>query len=354
MTNETPSREPTGTKWITVRLTGILDREQLTVKVDARSDKITRIACYTHKNEALLSLIRRMAEKRGLAAFKIQTGTRSSPEEAHMIDFGIPLVGITKRMAPHRLGGVLFVLNGHPTRFRVTDEGLIEVIAKALKEKTAIAVVQDLKSGLVVSAEQWEEHPPAVSPPLEDVMPAPDNKPSHVKAGEMFNLLAGLSCRMGYLANGAFEHVHSLDCIPWACPEAGCDERASFAALILSEQFSEFEDSLCIVTSTQTAEPGFCCPCAQSNPLEWEYHKAVAVAVSNPDDELVLDPTLFNAPVTKQQWATHFNATIKKTEGYTNPGNPIEQEAAKLEGYKNMLDLTVIDQGKWPPYQTCP
>jgi hypothetical protein len=122
--------------------------------------------------------------------------------------------------------------------------------------------------------------------------------------------------------------------------------------LLLSEEFPQFADSLHIVTSSQT-QPPFCCINA-FNDLSWQYHVSVAVAVSNPDDMLVLDPSLFTAPVPKEHWKKRINALTATAADYDemilslSPGDVCE-----LNTCRNSLMNEVVNHG-WPPYRACP
>jgi hypothetical protein len=125
--------------------------------------------------------------------------------------------------------------------------------------------------------------------------------------------------------------------------------------MMLSQEFSEAQSALRLVKSNDVNDP-FCspnCPDKESKMLAWEFHEAVAVLVSDPDELLVLDPSLFSTPVTGSEWASCFASTVKETVPFTaiTDMTPVEDT---LEGCRMQLILAVVSQGHWPPFHTCP
>lgn len=174
---------------------------------------------------------------------------------------------------------------------------------------------------------------------------------SMARATQVFNAMSATSCA---------PLTVSAPCIPFLYPDDGCWARAHEMCRLIRNQG---------LTPKKVWIQGRLYVSTKNNPLcgvWWGWHVAPTLCVRGPQlfqtQEMVIDPSLFNSPVTKATWKSlqgDPNASLTATDGSiywlwsgdTDPGYLKTND--RLAYYRLRLQSRAIQVGP-PPYTNCP
>lgn len=292
---------------------------------------------------------------------------------AHML---VPRVGAVVRVAEVPRGLEVELATSHARLLLPRDAPDYSALAARLRlaaaasGRPAIVAVDDAQHILdVIFPAPGPVHEPAPRPgPAADAVKqaggagaasflsrlAPRGCVSRARAQQIFNAMAAQTCHPAGIAP---------PCIPFLFPDDGCWGRAHAMRRLMANMGVTCR-KLWIVGSLHTA--------TRNNPncfVDWAWHVAPTICVIVGyragilpiTQRMVIDPSLFTAPVTFAQWKSvqgDPNATLTETDGsifhLPNQTDPsYVQTDQVLTTYRAALQLRVAQVGP-PPYANCP
>ena len=244
----------------------------------------------------------------------------------------------------------LFLRHGAPGR----DE-MLRILSEAIQANQAVLVtandgdeiihVQKDESGRIIAVPFDLE----LAPPELDLTKKPVLKPQDAQA--IFFRMAGLSCD---------PRTPNATCIPFLYPDDGCYARAHEICRLVGPQAAGktwIYGRLVVKTANKPN-------CVQT----WVYHVAPFALVNNGNDTIpmVIDPSLFHAPVSVVTWRSvqgdksaayadsESEVWYRSPEGKVVTDPTFEQTNKALKKFRTLLQGRALKPGPpHPPYPNC-
>jgi hypothetical protein len=267
----------------------------------------------------------------------------------------VPLTVGVESITPVTDGMEVTLLISHAKHFLRRSnpdfEQLLAVLERARADQTLVAVTET-EGHDIIDVRPLAGTPPTVRhdrPPEPTVGPSPAALVTLTQAQQMFDLVAPKVCCPATAA---------APCIPFNYPDDGCWGRAhEMCRLMLAAGITP--NKVWIFGNLRAA--------SQNNPncqVLWGWHVAPTLSVGA--ETYVIDPALFNGPVTQATWAGvqgDPNPTLIPSPASTfwrnqNPSSAImdpsyTQTNAVLTTYRNALRLRAVGAAGPPPYPNC-
>ncbi|MFX1469498.1 MAG: protein-glutamine glutaminase family protein [Promethearchaeota archaeon] len=215
------------------------------------------------------------------------------------------------------------------------------ILQEALDENSEVLVTETRDEHEIIDVRKSPRPPQAPSDPAPD--PPPDPPVSEARAQELFDDMNSLSCS---------PCAPSSSCIPFKFPDDGCWARAHKMCYLMNQDGEDpekvwIEDSLHVTTSNHPN-------CSVS----WRYHVAPTLTVSTSEGDVrrVIDPSLFDNPVSVDVWkdeqgnpgaSLRYTAWTDYYDGSTDPD--LSNTEYYLEIYRDQLQDRCLEYGP-PPY----
>ncbi len=304
-------------------------------------------------------MILRLARQEAHGAFLMEPAPGG---DLQATQFSIPWIGqpIWKRDPVSLDHPFKIAVQGVSSYFTIPSRGAedsVQTVSDAIaRQKWLSIVTTNGARSIEHCALHLNEDPP---PPMDgEPLGIRNLKPASCKAaGDMFDYLQSLDSNE--------ENLDSAGSIPYRFPDVGCEARAHLACRLLEEhpEFQSYSNSLFKVFA-DGYPGGFCSPNYTEESLSFVYHVAPAVVISEAWEYAILDPTLFDRPVSLDEWLWRFHgercavttmstrAYIRRQQIWTTDDSLVETTRT-LTDVRNQLACRVHQQKKWPPYRKC-